>query len=199
MKIFRFFIMLTALLSASAQASVIYDESVSGDLSIFDPIALELQAGSNSVLGSSVYAKSALDFDGFTLVLAKDLILTSIEYVISNRDIKDATSKLSTSYYLRQGNQHATPTLAVSEIDILGDDVQSLFASALPLSGLLDLSITPKSLGRRGPGGSWDYEFIFTTDSLTSNEHELVESSTIALLAMAFAALLGFSRLFRPK
>ena len=171
--------------SFTSHATVIYDESLSGDLATFDTITLDLSAGTNSVIGSSGYTSSITDFDGFQISLGTGLILTAVEYFINNLSISSNTSYLATSYSLKNGS-HTGSTLAYTTINVLSSLPQSMFGTALPLFGNLSLATSPASLGRIGDGGTWDYEFRFTVASVP-------EPYTLTMIALGLLGI-GFSR-----
>lgn len=190
-KLVKYSLLVAAFLGGSSWASgaVIYNESVSGDLSTFDPIVLNLTAGTNSVLGSSEYTDLIADFDGFNISLGAGQTLTSIEYFISNRAIATDTTSLDTNYTMRSGG-HGGTHLAFTSINVLGASPQSMFPSALPVSGVFAFGTTPSSLGRSGSGGTWDYEIRFTVSEVDAvPEPSTLTTLGIGGLGLAFAAL----------
>lgn len=158
------FVFAYLLVPSWAHAAILYDESISGDLAPFDPIVLNLAAGQNSVLGSAEYTTSTVDFDSFRVSLGAGLMLTSIDYLIIDRSIVTGTSFLRNGYEMRNGG-YAGAILAATSIDILGASQQSMFSSALPVSGVYSFATDGTSLSRSGPGGSWDYEIRFNVSS----------------------------------
>ena len=173
--------------SSAAHAIVLYDESVSGDLATFDTITLDLTAGTNSVLGSSLFTLNDYDFDGFQLSLGSGLNLLSVDYYINNLAVSTNTVSLGTTFSLRDGG-HSGTTLDTTSIDLLGVSPQEMFAGALPLPGLMSLSTSPNQLSRGGDGGSWNYEIRFTVASAT------VPEPSVALLIASGLIVFGITR-----
>lgn len=62
-------------------ASVVYDESINGDLStdFSNPTSVLIQAGSNQILGTTGRADGVVDRDYFTITIPQGLRLTRIE------------------------------------------------------------------------------------------------------------------------
>ncbi len=185
MNILRFWLIPCLLISNLTQASVIYDESVSGDLQPFDPITLNLSAGQNSVIGSSGFTPSISDFDSFSVFLSSNLRLLSVDYFISNLSVIQGTSNLETGYELTSGGYFGS-ILANTQINLLGSSHQSMFGNALPVDGGSQFFIDNFSLSTGGSsfevGGTWDYEIRFTTTTVP-------EPTTITLMGLGFAGM----------
>jgi hypothetical protein len=164
-----FLVLVFFLASGWAQAAVIYDESVSGDLDWYDTLTIDLQVGANSLLGSAHLLDNGYDFDSFIIFLGDGLILTNIDFYIIDRSINENTTVLGSGYMLNIGSHDGT-FLERTEINLLGTSPHSMFESTLPLTGSFSFAITNEYLARQGiegsfgSGGSWDYEFRFTVE-----------------------------------
>lgn len=182
MKMTKFIAALAFLfLTSLAQASVLYDESISGDLD--DNLRhFDLPLGINSILGSSVFLGQDSDFDGrFNFSLNDGLVLKNIDFLISNVSVTPSTLSLNTIYELKIGYH-----ILEHNIDVLGNFQQSMFEGVLPLTGHQDIGFRNSTLATSGTdsGGSWDYEIRFTVSPVP-------EPSTWAML-LAGLGLAGF-------
>lgn len=182
-----------ALLSfSSAQAGTLYSEFESGDLETFDERTFVLQAGTNSVHGSSKFTNSDADFDGFKVSLGLGFVVTAIDYFIHSKSYAVDTSLLQTSYHLR-GYDYSGSVLSTTTIDVRNHDVwgppQPMFSDVLPI--LTDIAFSPNFLSRSGSGGSWQYEIKFTVEDL--NE-PVPEPATMLLFGTGLAGLAAARR-----
>ena len=82
-------------LSASANAAVLYDESVNGDMTYLEQPLLNLEIGSNTVIGTSVWS-SGYDYDYFNFTIPENNYLNyiylrhvSVNYVAINWTFRD--------------------------------------------------------------------------------------------------------------
>lgn len=177
------------LLSGPALATVIYDESVSGDLSDQSTTLLTLQMGVNRVLGSVQTIQQYPDFDSFSVSIGQNLTLTTIDFHITNL-MKDVdTTILASAYGLFEENNPGN-MLALSNISLLGNQQQSMFGSGLPLTGINNYRIRNLSVTRDGGGGNWDYEMVFTVNSSAP----VPEPATMILFGFGLLSLTGVGR-----
>ena len=145
------------LTSGWAQAVLIYDESVSGDLADFDTATFGLSAGVNSVFGSSVVglidnASGAFcgpdptcfrfDADGFQFSLGTGLTLQSVDYLVSSLNSTGSAITQTISYDLRDGG-HTGTSLEVASIDPLASGPQSMFGATTPLATSNTYALSP--------------------------------------------------------
>lgn len=178
------------LVSGWAQAVVLYDESVSGDLATFDTTTINLVSGANSVLGSAAFSITKFDSDGFLVNLGAGLTLSDIEYFISNVSVASDTTSLSTRYGMKTPD-HSGTLMASTSVNVLGGSPQDMFASALPVTGAFAFGTTPQVTSRVGGGGSWDYEIRLTV--VPESSTVVPEPITLLLLGLGIVGL-GFAR-----
>jgi|GEM_PF-4143731 hypothetical protein len=113
----------TALLLAStaAQATIIHDESVDGDITITPPTTFLLASGQQSIIGRSrFFLPKTSDFDDFIFEIPQGFVLNSIEY--QETLAASVVDNLSIRFEIRAINQDghplAGPTLASRSIDL---------------------------------------------------------------------------------
>jgi hypothetical protein len=158
-------VLLLLAMPTMGHASIIYDESISGDLPDNLTTVLDLSLGTNTVLGSSVYIafddSQTYDLDSFSFHLPNDTQLTNVSYAFSNTILEPTTSDLGTQYWLLDASSNV---LDITVIAVSGTSPVSLFNSALPLASG-QYQFYNFSLGTVGTattiGGSWDYQITF--------------------------------------
>ena len=105
------------LCSPVAQGTVIYDESVSGDLSNsgLSPTLVAMAAGSNQILGTTGRGSEGVDRDYFTFTIPAGLELTSIT-VLPGTTVAGAVSFIG----IEGGTQVTLPTNPMDATGLLG-------------------------------------------------------------------------------
>ena len=175
------------LLFGQAQAEVIYDESVSGDLDTFDTRNFSLLNGVNTVLGQGSFGVlSGIDFDGFLFQLSAGQTLTSVVFRVVQLTLEDDTGYLFESFNLASGAHGGAPIDTVT-VSLFGSETD-MFDGVMP-RGAGTYGFDPRELSREGAGGSWTYAIDFTV----TEQSQIPEPASLALLGFGLAGL-GFSR-----
>jgi hypothetical protein len=122
---------------SSAMGSIIYDESVSGDLAASPPFkTLTLQPGLSSIKGSQFFDNTVLgaccsDRDSFSFVVPQGMHLRDISYEFA---VTGSTSSSDTGLALLGGADLNGTKLGHEFVALgAGNDTVELFATALPL------------------------------------------------------------------
>lgn len=190
-----------ATLSAGAQAVVVWNEAVNGDLSNagLAPTAVALSPGFNDVLGTSgrLVAGGAVDRDYFTIVVPAGNFLNSIKLLPGSAGV----GPLGTSFLgLQAGPQVTVATTATTASGLLG---WWHYGAADIGTDLLPLMATPNngSSGFSVPLAAGSYSFWVQDTGVGSATYgfELGVSAVPAppstwMLGLGLAALAGWRR-----
>lgn len=161
------------LLLGQSQAAVVYDESMNGDLSNVPSTLIGLSMGSNTILGSSLFATGGQrDRDSFLFQLLPGQYAVSAYYQVFDRSLAGNTTSLKTNFGLYD---QFSVLLGSYNVNVLLN--QSLVFGALS-EGIYGVNNT--GMTRVGGGGSWDYAIIINV---------VPEPASLALAGLALVAL----------
>lgn len=193
------------LVSGWAQASVIYNEAISGDADWYTPYfllpALNLTSGVNSIMGSAnVYVDAPngiddWDSDAFVINIGPGKALAKVEYFNNLPSVTSTTIDLAKFISLTSLNIGPSfgKFIDFYLVDILNGPGQvSLFDAKLPLVGPLALEVTSAggSAGGFYPfGGSWDYEIRLTVVDVNASALDVYEPATFMLFGLGLVSL----------
>lgn len=190
------------LVSGWAQASVIYNEAISGDADWYTPYfllpVLNLTSGVNSIMGSAnVYVDAPngiddWDSDAFVIDIGPGKALTKVEYFNNLPSVTSTTIDLAK--FISLNSLNITPGFAdFYLVDILNGPGQvSLFDTKLPLVGPLTLMVMSAGglVGGFHPyGGSWDYEIRLTVVDVNASALDVYEPATFMLFGLGLVSL----------
>jgi len=179
------------VMSATAQAGLIFDEANLGDFDPYNLTKITLAGGTNQVLGQSAYREinpndNEADFDSFIFTVAEGYSLAAIRY--SAFAEAPSGEAMGAGYVLR--SYHPTSIwgdiLDQAEIDILAMSAQGMFSKVLPLSAgsyIFENNMLSRSFFE---GRKWQYRIEF--DVVNHNPAPVNAPGTLLLLS----GLLGF-------
>lgn len=186
------------LLAAPVGAGVIYDESVSGDLSNsgLSPTVLTLSLGSNQVLGTTGAQATSVDRDYFTFTVPSGLELSSLVVLPGTQNLGPAGDSF---IGVEAGSQVTVSTSPADASGLLGwthYDAADIGKNILPIMGSSDLGSTgftpPLPSGtyafwvQEGNLGTVHYGFDFTLASVPEPR-----SWAVLLMGMALLGIRG--------
>lgn len=187
---------LAILVSPTAAGSIIYDESVSGDLPGLGEPVFTLVEGTSSVIGSGCFGAEAPgcpDPDSISFLLEPGLILDSVLFRAFNQRVDPRNGQLSIGYWLNDSETSPpgffleTDWFRVAELDF-----QVGFESVLPIGAGLYRLTSPLSMGFLLDDiiDEWDYELQLQVSSVPV-------PSTALLMLLACLGLAGSSQVIR--
>lgn len=196
------------------QATLLWDESTSGDLpSIFrdDQISpnLILQEGVNEIRGSESWVgiflqgeyRGTSDADRARLTLLPGLQIDVIDYVFSNISLIQVSNPLSPGVRLRQGyaltkGRYATDDALFYKFwdfsDAIGEEVPAPVGSfnVLPVTESSNNYLFGTWVGSASLPTEWNYSWDYTA-SITVSQSSLVPVSTPGIFGLFIIALVG--------
>lgn len=164
-----------------------YDEAVDGDLSAFPGAPFALNAGANTVHGSSSWGSPfPTDFDGFAFELDANEVLLAISFAWEVTSVAGTPSSVSFTEALTEAGFGGIQSQDV----LLPPSAVPFFASALPLGegvySLLNLQLVNVGAG----GAAWDY-----TWTLTVRDNAAVpEPAALGLFGLGLLGVAGARR-----
>jgi len=153
--------------SAHTRAAVVYDESISGDLSNLstDPV-LNFSTGTNTIIGNAALTYSSspsFDIDNFSFVIPVDTELTSMTVEFSNISLFTGTTQIATTYFLRDSTDSPAGNSLSETITESGPI--TLHMTGLPAGPDTYRLITTGGWDA-GNGGSYDYRLNFNVTAV---------------------------------
>lgn len=161
------------------QAAVVYDESVNGDLSDMPSAVIALSEGTNTILGSSIFASGSLrDLDSFMFSLAPGQYAVGGIFEVLNRNMATNTTQLRSHYDLYDAGFNL---LGGYNANILLAGEQSIFGE---LAGGI-YGVHNAWMDRSGGGGTWDYVIMITVEDIPEPESLALVGAALLTLAAA--------------
>jgi hypothetical protein len=176
------------LLTPPADAApLVYDESVSGDLSSAIPSAtvLAFGVGVNSVRGSLYSGVQAPDFDSFAFTIPAGGTLTAISYAFT-LDPKEGETVAQAVWAFDAGNTGLPADLGVVAIDLFDPSPVALFDGPLPQGPGLYGFYNAAQSSTPGLGWTSPYQIDFVVTEAATG---VSAPSTLLLLAAGLAGL----------
>jgi hypothetical protein len=185
-----------ALCSTAVQAGVIYDESVSGDLSNsgLAPTLLTVSLGSNQLFGTTGKTNNVIDRDYFTFTVPDGMELSGLTVLPGTQTL----GTLGESFIgIEEGPQVTVSTVATDATGLLGwyhygaDDIDTDILALMGTAGLGSTGFTPPLSAdtysfwvQEASAGTVNYGLDFEISSAP-------EPGSWALLLAGLAVLLG--------
>jgi hypothetical protein len=167
--------------AGTSLAAVVYDESVSGDLSNTPSTLLALSEGSNTIFGSAIFASGGLrDLDSFLFLLGPGQYAVGGFYEVLDRSMAANTTQLRSHYDLYDSSLNL---LGGYNADVLLDGGESIFGM-LP-GGLY--GVNNAWMDRSGGGGSWDYVITITVANVPEPESLALAGAGLLIMAISRA------------